>query len=127
VVGALRPSPNFGFAFIPKRDPLLRQSEDQDALQAVARADRAAALYRRFPDMAIDSTLMSRLTFRELEIVSLLLRGHRAPAIAKALYLSQSTVRNHLSSVFAKAGVHSQQELIDRLRRSTTQTKSPLR
>jgi hypothetical protein len=29
--------------------------------------------------------------------------------------------------VFAKAGVHSQQELIDKLRRSPTQTKSPLR
>jgi DNA-binding CsgD family transcriptional regulator len=120
VTGALRPSPNFGFAFIPKRDPLLRRPDDEDALRAVARADRAAALYRRFPDMAIDSTLMSRLTFRELEIASLLLRGHRTPAIARALFLSQSTVRNHLSSVFAKAGVHSQQELIDKLRRSPT-------
>jgi DNA-binding CsgD family transcriptional regulator len=126
VCGALHPSPNFGFAFVPKRDPLLRP-EDQDALRAVARADRAAAVYRRFPEMAIDPTLMSRLTFRELEIASLLLRGHRTPSIAQALHLSQSTVRNHLSSVFAKAGVHSQHELIDKLRRRASQTRGPLR
>jgi DNA-binding CsgD family transcriptional regulator len=30
--------------------------------------------------------------------------------------VSQSTVRNHLSSVFKKVGVHSQAELIRRLR-----------
>jgi DNA-binding CsgD family transcriptional regulator len=117
VCGALRPRPNVGFALIPKRDPLLRRPDDQDALWAVARADRATTVYRRFPEMAIDPTLMSRLTFRELEIASLLIRGHRTPAIAQALHLSQSTVRNHLSAVFAKAGVHSQQDLIDELRR----------
>jgi len=116
VCGSLHPTPEFGFALIPATDPLLRLPEEQ-ALSSVARADRAVALYRRFPDMTIDPTLMSRLTFRELEIVSLLLRGRRTPSIARALHLSQSTVRNHLSAVFAKAGVHSQQELIEALGR----------
>jgi len=37
------------------------------------------------------------------------------PAIAGALFISQSTVRNHLSSVFRKLRVESQQELIDLL------------
>lgn len=119
VCGALHPSPDFGFALIPVTDPLLRLPKEQQALRSVARADRAVALYRSFPEMAIDPALMSRLTFRELEIVSLLLRGRRSPAIAKALHLSPSTVRNHLSSVFAKAGVHSQQELIEALGRQT--------
>jgi DNA-binding CsgD family transcriptional regulator len=31
------------------------------------------------------------------------------------MYLSPSTVRNHLSTIFRKLGVHSQAELIDRL------------
>jgi DNA-binding CsgD family transcriptional regulator len=119
VCGSLRPSPDFGFALIPVTDPLLRLPQEQRALRSVARADRAVALYRRFPQMAIDPALMSRLTFRELEIVSLLLRGRRTAAIAKELHLSPSTVRNHLSAAFAKAGVHSQQELIDRLGRTT--------
>lgn len=119
VCGSLQPAPDFGFALIPSTDPLLRLPEDQNAMRSVARADRAVALYRTFPEMTIDPALMSRLTFRELEIASLLLRGKRTAAIAKTLHLSQSTVRNHLSSVFAKVGVHSQQELIEALGRRT--------
>jgi DNA-binding CsgD family transcriptional regulator len=42
--------------------------------------------------------------------------GHRPPSIASHLFLSQSTIRNHLASVFAKLGVNSQQELLDLLR-----------
>jgi DNA-binding CsgD family transcriptional regulator len=38
------------------------------------------------------------------------------PPIAKSLFLSQSTIRNHLASVFAKIGVSSQQELVDLFR-----------
>lgn len=117
VCGALHPAPDFGFALMPSADPLLRLPQGQQAMRSVARADRAVALYRRFPEMTIDRTLMSRMTFRELEIASLLLRGRRVPAIAAALHLSQSTVRNHLSSTFAKAGVHSQAGLIEALRR----------
>jgi DNA-binding CsgD family transcriptional regulator len=52
------------------------------------------------------------LTSRQREIVSRLLAGERVPEIARAIYLSSSTVRNHLSAVFRKFGVHSQVELI---------------
>jgi DNA-binding NarL/FixJ family response regulator len=31
------------------------------------------------------------------------------------LFLSQSTVRNHLSTIYRKVGVHSQSELLSRL------------
>jgi DNA-binding CsgD family transcriptional regulator len=56
------------------------------------------------------------LTARENEIVTWLLDGDRVPAIAAKLFLSQSTVRNHLASVFAKVGVSSQQQLVDSFR-----------
>jgi DNA-binding CsgD family transcriptional regulator len=56
------------------------------------------------------------LTPREWEVVGLLLAGERVPSIARSLFLSQSTVRNHLSSVFRKTGMHSQGELLRRLR-----------
>jgi EAL domain-containing protein (putative c-di-GMP-specific phosphodiesterase class I)/DNA-binding CsgD family transcriptional regulator len=49
---------------------------------------------------------------RQHEIVQRLLRGERVPTIARDLYLSQSTVRNHLCSIFRKFGVNSQEELL---------------
>jgi DNA-binding NarL/FixJ family response regulator len=52
------------------------------------------------------------LSGRQLEIVTGLLTGARVPMIARSLFLSESTVRNHLSAVYRKLGVHSQQELL---------------
>lgn len=59
---------------------------------------------------------LGRLTIRERQIVSRLLDGHRPPGIARALFLSQSTVRNHLASVFRKLGVTSQEGLLELFR-----------
>ena len=64
----------------------------------------------------IDVSKMHLLTTRQWEIVTLLLRGKRVPTIARELYVSQSTVRNHLSVIFRKFGVHSQPELLEALR-----------
>jgi PAS domain S-box-containing protein len=58
-----------------------------------------------------------RLSAREREIVNRLLNGDRVPAIARALYLGQSTVRNHLTAVYRKLNVRSQQELVDLYKR----------
>lgn len=59
---------------------------------------------------------LERLSRREIEVVRMLLLGDRVPVIARQLFISQSTVRNHLSSVFRKLRVNSQQELIVLLR-----------
>ena len=64
---------------------------------------------------ASNRRVLARLSARELDIVTRLLAGTRVPAIGKTLFLSPSTVRNQLSSVFTKVGVHSQQELLDLL------------
>jgi PAS domain S-box-containing protein len=63
-----------------------------------------------------DHPQLSELTTRQWEILSRLVRGDRVPTIADALYVSQSTVRNHLATIYAKFGVHSQAELLVRLR-----------
>ena len=52
---------------------------------------------------------------RQIEIVRRLLGGQRVSTIAKSLYLSESTVRTHLCSVYRKLGVHSQIELLEML------------
>jgi DNA-binding NarL/FixJ family response regulator len=47
--------------------------------------------------------------------LSRLLHGERVPTIASELFVSQSTVRNHLSGIFERFGVHSQPELLKML------------
>jgi DNA-binding CsgD family transcriptional regulator len=55
------------------------------------------------------------LTDRQAQILRRLISGERVPAIGRALFLSESTVRNHLSAIFRQVGVHSQSELLTRL------------
>ena len=68
---------------------------------------------------------LSHLGSRELKIVSLLMAGDRVSSIARALLLSEGTVRNHLSSVFGKLGVGTQQELIELLRPTPADRRAP--
>jgi DNA-binding CsgD family transcriptional regulator len=56
------------------------------------------------------------LTKREKDVLQLLMEGRRVSSIARALYLSPQTVRNHLKAIFRKLGAHSQAELLDTLR-----------
>jgi DNA-binding CsgD family transcriptional regulator len=112
----------FGFTLSPLDDdlPLIppdRASELERRLRRIADEIEAAGLFRtaaRLPDPARVPGLEA-LSSRQWEIVTRLLRGERVPRIARAMYLSPSTVRNHLSTIFRKLGVHSQAELIDRL------------
>lgn len=47
----------------------------------------------------------AELTPRELEVLEMLARGMENPQIAEALYLSQHTVKNHVSSILVKLQV----------------------
>ena len=49
----------------------------------------------------------SLLTKREKEIFTLLIRSYTTKEIAKQLYISEKTVRNHISNVIQKLGVES--------------------
>lgn len=60
----------------------------------------------------------NELSARQTEIVSRLIAGEGVPQIARSMFLSQSTVRNHLASIYKKFGVHSQNELLASLLRA---------
>lgn len=49
--------------------------------------------------------ITSKLTEREAEVLTLLAKGLSNDDIAKQLFLSEGTVRNHISSIVAKLGV----------------------
>jgi DNA-binding CsgD family transcriptional regulator len=63
----------------------------------------------------VDAAVVS-LTKREQEVLAHLAEGGRVATVAKALFVSPHTVRNHLRSIFAKLGVHSQPELLEHVR-----------
>jgi DNA-binding CsgD family transcriptional regulator len=58
------------------------------------------------------------LSARQWEVLQRLVNGERVPTIAEELFVSQSAVRNHLSAIFERFGIHSQAELMALLRRS---------
>jgi DNA-binding NarL/FixJ family response regulator len=57
------------------------------------------------PNEPNQATLPSDLTERELEILRLLARGLSNAEIARTLFLSETTIKTHVSSVLRKLGV----------------------
>lgn len=55
------------------------------------------------------------ITQRESEVMLLLVEGKTRRAICEELTVSPDTVKTHVRAVYRKLGVHSQQELIDRM------------
>ena len=55
---------------------------------------------------------LGSLTSREREVLNLLARGLSNAAIAEELVITNKTVKNHLSRIYEKIGVHSRAEAI---------------
>lgn len=53
------------------------------------------------------------LTPREIEVFRLLIKGRSVPYIRDELVISRDTVATHVKHIYAKAQVHSRQELLD--------------
>lgn len=70
------------------------------------------ALEQRLRAHRRSSSVLDALTRRELEILSQLMRGADAEAVAASLSLSPKTVANHLSSIRAKLGVSNDFQLV---------------
>lgn len=56
-----------------------------------------------------------KLTSREEEVLALLAQGRTRSVIARRLCISDGTAHAHISHIYNKMGVHSQQELLDLL------------
>lgn len=53
----------------------------------------------------------TRLSQREVEVVQLVIQGYKNRDIAQTLFISEKTVKNHLSAIFHKLGVNDRLEL----------------
>ncbi len=68
------------------------------------------------PKPAAPSEAFPELTAREAEVLDLIAQGCNNAEIARRLYLSQKTVRNHVSSIFLKLQVADRAQAIVRAR-----------
>lgn len=59
-----------------------------------------------------EKTKIAALTKREIEIIPLVCEGLKNHLIANRLYMSEGTLRNHLTSIYGKLGVSDRVELI---------------
>jgi DNA-binding NarL/FixJ family response regulator len=96
------------------------------ALESVARGDAVfgpavasrVLSYLTRPLSARDPLMFPELTDREREVLEHMARGHSNGEIARKLFVSPKTVRNHVSNVFTKLQVTDRAEAVERARRA---------
>lgn len=122
-------SSNYGFILIPETELTSAPTNDRVAdleksLWKIASEVQASGIFEHlwsFPN-ADRFPQLNSLSSRQWEVLSRLLRSQRVSTIAEALFVSESTVRNSLSTIFHKFGVHSQAELLKLLHSETNPT-----
>ena len=69
-----------------------------------------ASMVKRSDDRA--GVPAPRLTDRELQVLKLVARGHNNRDIAKELFISENTVKNHVRNILEKLHLHSRMEAV---------------
>jgi len=118
------PVPSFVFGLVPTVPSERSPYSDLEAFWSETRGVDVFGVSHDLAGLAAAVPGLAGLSSRELDVLTRLVAGYRVPAIARALFISRSTVRSHLSSIFRKLGVESQQELIDLLVGRTDTTSS---
>jgi DNA-binding NarL/FixJ family response regulator len=109
------------------RGYLLKDADAPEVLRAIAAAGNGEAIfgptiaarvlaYLTRPLSAYDQQLFPELTTREREILDLMAAGKPNGDIARQLFISPKTVRNNISSIFAKLQVADRAHAIIRAR-----------
>jgi DNA-binding CsgD family transcriptional regulator/PAS domain-containing protein len=132
IVPLIGPEPEHEFAFI------IRPVDEADITMpegSGSSSERVAALEHRLRRIAIELEAagiaqqvrglpdltripeVNELSTRQLEVLTRLLDGQRVSTIATEMFVSPSTIRNHLAAIYRKFGVHSQAELLAYVRR----------
>ena len=106
------------------RGYLLKEADADDILRAVRAvaageavfgpriADRVIAFFSAAGLRGAAATPFPQLTDREREVLDLVARGCDNPTIARRLFLSEKTVRNHVSACLTKLQVASRAEAV---------------
>ncbi|MTE18608.1 response regulator [Streptomyces sp. TRM43335] len=120
VISALRAGARGYVAKGAPREELLRAVRtvaDGGAVFSPFVADRLGDYFSAVHDMP-GRAAFPQLTNRERQVLDLLARGYGNRRIARELVLSDKTVRNHISHIFAKLQVTDRMAAADRARRA---------
>ena len=107
------------------RGYLLKEAEPQEIMRAITSVAAGNAVFgagvadRILQKASADagrSPALPGLTEREEEVLDLVAKGLTNDAIARRLYLSDKTVRNYVSTLFAKLGVSDRAAAVARAR-----------
>lgn len=77
--------------------------------QTYIQPNMTSALVKEFNRVTLfekDKTIENNLTSREIEVLKLIAEGMINKEIAKSLYISEKTVKNHISNIFKKLDVN---------------------
>ncbi|MFC6181210.1 response regulator transcription factor [Lactiplantibacillus daowaiensis] len=91
---------------------LLKDSPSDDLIAAIRQVVQGQTIYA--PELVVNmfSASTNPLTERELAVLTEADKGLPTKSIAANLFLSAGTVRNYLSAIFSKLGVHNRLEAI---------------
>lgn len=95
-------------------DALRRRLAADPNLEIVDRIEQAEAVISRPPLAHSREPLVEALTVREMDVLALVADGLPNREIARALDISEHTVKFHLASVFGKLGVSTRTEAVQR-------------
>ena len=90
---------------IQEEDPRLVQAVQEGASGYVLKSIEPASLVQIIRDNKSNGNGQKKLTKREVEILSLMAKGNANRSIAQNLFISEKTVKNHVSSIFKKLEV----------------------
>ena len=96
---------------------LLKDAFIDDIVYSLKVVDRGGKFYsadlvQNVGNISEDEKKIDTLTKRELEVVLLLRGGHSNARIADALYVSEGTIKKHLSNIFGKLELCSRTEVM---------------
>jgi two-component system, NarL family, response regulator, fimbrial Z protein, FimZ len=89
---------------------MVLQEQAEDALAPTLRAVLSGQV--AYPAELMPSHLRRTLSTREKQVLGMVVLGFSNAEIAAKLYVSESTVKSHLSSAFAKLGVRSRKDAV---------------
>ncbi len=75
----------------------------------------ARKVIERLQKMFGEPSSTDMISDREMEILQFVARGMKYKEIAQRLYVSEKTIRTHISNMYKKLGVHSKQEAIEKV------------